>query len=143
MNGLSSSGVHWRTSLYGLFAVTVLNYLAQIPYYIHFYGIHHAAPSLLGLTLLGLTFAVFLAGFVLTLRHRRSGWWLLLGFLALEFAFYVVHDLSGAFLKDLPVSDPLFLAVSLIGYLNTVAALVYLIVLIRGHHHVAAAVPAA
>lgn len=143
MNPLSASGVYWRTSLYGLFGVTVLNYLAQIPYYIHFYGIHHVAPSPLGLTLLGLTFAFFLAGFVLTLRNRRSGWWLLLGFLALEFAFYVVHDLSGAFLQDLPVSDPLFLVVSLIGYLNTVGAFVYLIVLVRARHHVLAAAPRA
>ncbi len=135
MNGQSPSGARWRAGLYGLFAVTALNYLAQIPYYIHFYGVHHAAPSPVGLTLLGLTFALFLAGFVLTLRGRRSGWWLLLCFLALEFAFYVVHNLSGAFLKDLPMSDPLFLVVSLIGYLNTAAALIYLFVLVRGRHH--------
>ncbi len=143
MNRVSASDAHWRVGLYGLFAITALNYLAQIPYYIHFYGVHHAAPSPLGLTLLGLTFAFFLAGFVLTLRNRRSGWWLLLGFLALEFAFYVVHNLSGAFLQDLPVSDPLFLVVSLIGYLNTVAAFVYLIVLVRGRHHVVTATPGA
>jgi hypothetical protein len=131
--------MHWRVSLYGLFAITVLNYLAQIPYYIHFYGVHHVAPSPLGLTLLGLTFVFFLAGFALTLRNRRSGWWLLLAFLTLEFAFYVVHDLSGAFLQDLPVSDSLFLVVSLIGYLNTVAAFVYIILLVRGRRHVFAA----
>lgn len=143
MNGLSPSGARWRAGLYGLFAITLLNYLAQIPYYIHFYGVHHAAPSLLGVTLLGGTLALFLAGFVLTLRNRRSGWWLLLGFLALEFAFYLLHDLSGAFLQDLPLSDPLFLVVSLIGYLNTVAALIYLIVLLRGRKHVLAPAPGA
>jgi hypothetical protein len=143
MTRLSASGVRWRTSLYGLFAITALNYVAQIPYYIHFYGVYHVAPSPLGLTLLVLTFVFFLAGFFLTLRNRRSGWWLLLAFLAVEFAFYVVHDLSGAFLHDLPVSDPLFLVVSLIGYLNTVAALVYLIVMLRGRQQVFAAAPRA
>ncbi len=143
MNGLSPSGARWRAGLYGLFAITLLNYLAQIPYYIHFYGVHHAAPSLLGVTLLGGTLALFLAGFVLTLRNRRSGWWLLLGFLALEFAFYLLHDLSGAFLQDLPLSDPLFLVVSLIGYLNTVVALIYFIVLLRGRKRVLAPAPGA
>ena len=140
MDGLSPSRARWRASLYVLFAITSLNYIAQIPYYIHFYGVHHVAPSPLGVTLLVCTFALFLAGFLLTLRDRRTGWWLLMGFLALEFVFYVVHNLSGAFLKDLPVHDPLFLVVSLIGYLNTVVALVYLVVLIRGRHHVFAPV---
>jgi hypothetical protein len=121
----------WRTSLYVLFAITILNYLAQIPYYIHFYGVHHVAPSLLGVALLACTLILFLAGYFLTLRNRRFGWWLLVGFLLLEFGFYVLHNISGAFLQDLPVSDPLFLVVSLIGYLNTVVALIYLIVLIR------------
>ncbi len=143
MNGLSPSTARWRTGLYVLFAATMLNYVAQIPYYIHFYGVHHVAPSPLGMALMGCTFALFLAGFFLTLCNRRSGWWLLLGFLALEFAFYVLHNLSGAFLQDLPLHDPLFLTVSLIGYLNTVVALIYLVVLFRGRKHIFAPAPEA
>ena len=143
MKALSPAATRWRAGLYVLFALTVLNYLAQIPYYIHFYGVYHAAPSPLGVALLAGTFALFLVGFSLTLRNSRGGWWLLLGFLALEFVFYLVHNLSGAFLQDLPLNDPLFLVVSLIGYLNTVAALIYLVVLIRGRQHVFAPAPGA
>lgn len=131
MTLLSPAARHWRAGLYWLFAVTMLNYLAQIPYYVHFYGVHHSAPSTLGVALLSGTCLVSLGGFFLALRNRRSGWWLLLGFLALEFVFYVVHNLSGAFLQDLPLHDPIFLVVSVIGYLNTVVALLALIVLIR------------
>ncbi len=143
MTGLSPSGARWRAGLYGLFGITALNYLAQIPYYVHFYGVHHVTPSPIGVALLGCTFALFLVGFFLTLRKRRSGWWLLMGFLALEFAFYLVHNLSGAFLQDLPLRDPLFLVVSLIGYLNTVAAAIYLIVLPWGRKHILAPAPGA
>ncbi len=131
MTGQKHLSANWRTGLYVLFAVTVLNYVAQIPYYMHFYGVHHVAPSALGMVLLALTFALFLAGYVYTLRGHRFGGRILFGFLALEFVFYLLHNLSGAFLQDLPVSDPLFLIVSLIGYLNTIVAFVYLILMLK------------
>lgn len=131
MNGSMQLTAKWRTGLYFLFAVTVLNYLAQIPYYAHFYGVHHVAPSAVGMVLLALTFALFLAGYVYTLRGHRFGGRILFGFLLLEFGFYLLHNISGAFLNDLPVGDPLFLIVSLIGYLNTIIALVYLILMLR------------
>jgi hypothetical protein len=131
MNGRKRLSTNWRTGLYVLCAVTVLNYLAQIPYYIHFYGVHHVAPSPIGMLLLALTFALFLAGYVYTLLGHRFGGSILFAFLILEFGFYVLHNLSGAFLQDLPVNDPLFLVVSLIGYLNTLVALVYLILMVK------------
>lgn len=131
MNDQKRLSASWRTGLYFLFGVTVLNYLAQIPYYIHFYGVHHAAPSPIGMLLLALTFALFLAGYIYTLRGHRFGGPILFGFLLLEFGFYLLHNLSGAFLRDLPMSDPLFLVVSLIGYLNTIVPLVYLILMLK------------
>ncbi len=131
MTGQKHLSANWRTGLYVLFAVTVLNYVAQIPYYIHFYGVHHVAPSALGTVLLALTFAVFLAGYIYTLRGHRFGGWILFAFLIVEFGFYLLHNVSGAFLNDLPVGDPLFQIVSLIGYLNTIVALVYLILILR------------
>src|SRR5579872_4901558 len=112
----------WRTALYLLFGITILNYIAQIPYYIHFYGVYHIGPAPLGLALLALTLFLFLAGYVLTLQEKPIGGWLLLGFLILEVGFYILHNISGSFLKDLPVGDPLFLTVSLIGYLNMIVA---------------------
>lgn len=133
MNGRKQLSANWRTGLYFLFAVTVLNYLAQIPYYIHFYGIHHVAPSPVGMLLLALTFALFLAGYVYTLQGHRFGAPILFAFLILEFGFYLLHNISGAFLRDLPMSDPLFLTVSLIGYLNTIVPLVYLILMLKDH----------
>lgn len=131
MNDKAHLSANWRTGLYFLFAVTVLNYVAQIPYYMHFYGVHHVAPSALGMTLLALTFALFLAGYIYTLRGHRFGGRILFAFLVLEFGFYLLHNVSGAFLNDLPVGDPLFQIVSLIGYLNTIVALVYLILMLR------------
>src|SRR5437016_14423950 len=117
MNGQKRLSANWRTGLYFLFTVTVLNYLAQIPYYIHFYGVHHVAPSPVGILLLALTFALFLAGYIYTLQGHRFGGPILFGFLVIEFGFYLLHSLSGAFLQDLPVNDPLFLVVSFIVYL--------------------------
>lgn len=131
----SQLSARWRTGLHVLFAITILNYLAQIPYYIHFYGVHHVSPSPVGMVLLACTLALFLAGYSFTLLNRRIGWWLLVAFLLLEFGFYLLHNLTGAFLQDLPINDPLFLTVSLIGYLNTIVALIYLIVMIRARKH--------
>ena len=71
----------------------------------------------------------------MTPQHTQIGGWLLIGFLILEFGFYLLHNLFGAFLQDLPVNDPLFLAVSLIGYLNTIVALGYLIWMVNDRHY--------
>jgi len=121
----------WRAALYLLFGITILNYIAQIPYYIHFYGVHHIGPSPVGLLLLTLTFILFLAGYMLTFQEKPIGGWILLGFLILEAGFYILHNLSGAFFNDLPVGDPLFLTVSLIGYLNMIVALIYFVLILR------------
>ena len=122
----------WRVALHLLLGITLLNYVAQVPYYIHFYFIHHAAPSPFGLAFLLGTLVLFLAGYFLTLQVKRAGAWLLLLFLLLEFGGYVLHNLTGAFLQDLPLNDPLFLTVSLIGYLNFAVSLIYLIAMIIG-----------
>lgn len=123
-----------RVALHLLAAVVLLNYVAQIPYYIHFYGVRHVAPNYLGTGIfLVATLALFLVGYLLTLRAYRAGGWLLLLFLVLEFVGYLLHNLAGAFLKDLPLSDPLFLTVSLLGYLNFVGAFVFILIMMRYH----------
>jgi hypothetical protein len=120
-----------RIALSFLLGITLLNYIAQIPYYIHFYGVYHGIPNPLGVVIfLVATLALFLVGYFLTLQMKRFGGWLLLAFLALEFVGYLGHNLSGAFLRDLPTNDPLFFTVSLIGYLNLAASFIYLIVII-------------
>lgn len=141
MPSRSHLSARWRTSLHVLFAITIVNYIAQIPYYIHFYGVHHASPSPLGTVLLACTLALFLAGYIFTLQERRFGWWLLVGFLLLEAGFYLLHNISGAFLQDLPLNDPLFFVVSLIGYVNTVVPVIYLVALIRARKRFLAGKP--
>src|SRR5258708_1874968 len=128
----SSLSSRLRIALHFLFGIVLLDYIAQIPYYMHFYGINHSIPNILGVgVFLILTFALFLAGYILTLQTKRVGGWLLLTFLVLEFVGYLVHNLSGAFLKDLPANDPLFLTVSLIGYLNLIVPFIYVIVIVK------------
>lgn len=112
MSSSMQISARWRTGMYILFAATALNYLAQVPYYFHFYGVKHVLPSPIGVLLLALTFAWFLVGYAFTLRGHRFGGRILFGFLLLEFGFYLLHNISGAFLQDIPWSDPLFLAVS-------------------------------
>ena len=123
----------WRTALIILFIITLINYIAQIPYYIHFYGVYHVAPAPFGTALLAFTLVFFLIGYWLTVAERPTGCWILLLFLITETAFYLLHNVSGAFLKDVPVNDPLFLTVSLIGYLNTIVPLIFLIAIIKEH----------
>jgi hypothetical protein len=123
----------WRKALLILFIMTLINYVAQIPYYIHFYGVYHVAPAPLGVVLLTLTLVFFLAGYWLTIAQWPGGGWILLLFLLTEVVFYIFHNLSGAFLKDVPLNDLLFLIVSLIGYLNTIVPLLYLIAMLKDH----------
>lgn len=129
----SSLSPRLRVALYLLLGITILNYLAQIPYYIHFYGVHHVAPTPFAVAFLVVTLALFLAGYVLVLQAKTAGGWLLLAFLILEFGGYLLHNLSGAFLRDLPTDDLLFFTVSLIGYLNFAVSFVYVIVIAKNH----------
>ena len=122
----------WRVALYVLLGITVLNYAAQIPYYYHFYAVHHVLPAPFGVVFLVATFALFLAGYSLTLQTKPAGGWLLLGFLLLEFGGYLLHNLTGAFLNDLPTNDLIFFTVSLIGYLIFAASFVYLVLMAIG-----------
>lgn len=125
----SSLSSKLRMALHLLLGITVLNYVAQIPYYLHFYGVHHVAPTPFAVLFLLATFVLFLAGYLLILQAKRAGGWLLLLFLLLEFGGYLLHNLSGAFLQDLPTEDLLFFTVSLIGYLNFAVSFVALLVL--------------
>jgi hypothetical protein len=123
----------WQVALHLLLGVTLLNYVAQIPYYVHFYGIHHSTPSPSSVAILLGTLILFLVGYALTLQAKRVGAWLLLVFLLLGFGGYLLHNLSGAFLQDLPTGDPLFFTVSLIGYLNFFVSFIYLIIMAKNY----------
>ena len=130
---MTSSSHKWHVALHILLAITVINYIAQIPYYIHFYAIHRIFPSTFGILFLVVTFILFLAGYFLTLQAKPIGSWLLLAFLVMEFGGYLLHNLSGAFLRDVPLNDLLFFTVSLIGYLNFAASFIYLVIMVINH----------
>ncbi|GGH98373.1 hypothetical protein GCM10007170_30760 [Arthrobacter liuii] len=108
-----------------LVVVTVANYVWQVPYYLHFYGRFGTSPGGLTVPLL-LTFLWFLLATVLLVTRRRGGVPVMASFLVVEALFYLVHNLSGAAGRDLPAGDVVLLVASLLGYVNTVAAVFFL-----------------
>ena len=117
-------------SIWPLVLLTGVNYLWQIPYAVHHYG--HRWESLPGLSVpLILTGVWFGAAVVAVCRGSRGGRVLLGTFLAVEAAFYLVHNASGAFGADLPGSDPILLIASILGYLSAATAILYLLILAR------------
>ena len=62
-----------RMALHVLLGITVLNYLAQIPYYIHFYGVHQVAPTPFAVLFLLVTFALFWQGISCCSRPSHQG----------------------------------------------------------------------
>ncbi len=118
--------------LWLILLVVGVNYLAQIPYYLHLYYFPHGAlPNLRGSLMLGLTLLWFSAGYALLARGRTSGYWLLLSFLFTEVGFYVfnvVNRVTNGFpaLMDLQTHDPLLWIVFLIGYINMLVGLYFL-----------------
>jgi hypothetical protein len=85
------------------------------------------------------TFAWFAVAALLLYRRRRGGLASMVAFLVVLVGFYVLHNISGAFVVDLSLSDPILFIASVLGYLNTVAGIVFLVHLIRRRRDVAAA----
>jgi hypothetical protein len=108
-----------------LVVVTVANYVWQVPYYLHFYGRFGTSPGGLTVPLL-LTFAWFLVAMVLLVTRRRSGVPVMASFLVVEALFYLVHNVSGTAGRDIPAGDIVLLVASLLGYLNALAAILFL-----------------
>jgi hypothetical protein len=108
-----------------LVAVTVANYVWQVPYYLHFYGRFGKSPGGLTVPLL-LTFVWFVVGTALLVTRRRGGVPVMASFLVVEALFYLAHNLSGAAGRDLPTNDWVLLVASLLGYLNALTAIAFL-----------------
>lgn len=121
----------WAPWIYWLFvAATAANFLWQIPYYAHFYASRSSPPALLAVLLLA-TFAWFAAAAVLVYRRRPGGFGWMVAFLIVEIGFYLVHNASGAFARDLKFSDPILFTASVLGYLSTLTAIAFLAYLLR------------
>jgi len=121
-----------------LFWVVIVDYLAQLPYYlVNYYLPHHSAPTISSIVLLGLTLAWFLIGYF-TIRRRPFGYWVLLSFLVAEGLFYLRTLLDGAAGYQLANPDAVIKTVFIIGYVTGVVSLVYagFLVVFRSRFHV-------
>ncbi len=134
------SRANHRIFLGSVLTVVGVNYLAQIPYYLHLYYLpHRALPALGGTLLLGATLVWFVAGYTLLERGSRAGYWLLLSFLLTEVTFYahnmliqVTHGYAPFF--HLQTRDPILFVVFAIGYLNFLCGIYFIFFLLRHHH---------
>jgi hypothetical protein len=121
----------WAPWIYWPFvAATAANYLWQIPYYLHFSANRGSAPAPLVVLLL-LTFAWFAAAAVWVYRRRPRGFGWMVAFLIAEIGFYLIHNASGSFARDLKISDPILFTASVLGYFCTVTGIAFLVYLLR------------
>ena len=121
----------WAPWIYWLFvAATAANYLWQIPYYVHFSANPGSAPAPLAVLLL-VTFAWFAAAAVRVYRRRPRGFGWMVAFLIAEIGFYLVHNASGSFARDLKFSDPILFTASVLGYLSAMTGIAFLVYLLR------------
>ncbi len=117
-----------RIQLWVLFGILLANFIAQVPYFYHlYYSPQHPLPDLRASLLLGLVFVCFLVSFVLLLARPRAGYYLLVGYVAVEFLFYLWNVIGGALHSyglffHLADRDPVLWAVNAVGYLSFLAA---------------------
>jgi hypothetical protein len=106
-----------------LITVTLANYAAQVPYFIHNdYSAAHPLPGVRAVGLLGLTLAWFLLGLAGFMRGRRWGLAVLVSFLAAEALFYGATFATGTFLLQMHNHSDLLKAVFVIGYASGAVA---------------------
>lgn len=115
-----------------LVAITLLNYVAQVPYYLHFdYSSKHPLPGLRALVLLGGTLAWFSCGLVGFRRRMTWGYWMLLSFLVVEAVFYLGTLATGLFVSQLRDHTWPIDVVFVIGYISGLTAAYYAYCLLR------------
>lgn len=113
-------------ALRALVLVTTVNYLWQVPYYLHFYGSHGRTPRGLWVPLV-VTGCWFATGAAMYTRRTRGGTAVLGSFLLVELLFYVVHNATGAAGRDLLSGDAVLTIASVLGYAATFAAAAFLV----------------
>lgn len=115
-----------------LLAAVGINYIAQVPYYLHqYYYKRHLMPSWPGTALLLFTLLWFIAGYYLYINDKKFGKGLLLSFLSAQVLFYgqaIIYGLingSGA-VAQLRTHSPFLFIIFLIGYVNFAVAAWYI-----------------
>ncbi len=121
-----------------LFLLVLLNFIMQVPYYIHQYYLpFHTLPSVFGTSLLVLALTWFILAIVLLAKKKSVGYYLIITFLAVEFLFYLMTQVTqalsghGILLYVLHPTDLLLAFVFGVGYINFVAAGISLYILLR------------
>ena len=117
-----------------LFWITVINYIAQVPYSLHQY--HSLLPSVRGLILMSITFFVFIFSFYYLYKGSYKGYIGMIVFLSCEFIFYVLNLVGSTiagygWFFQLRNPNPLLFTVFLIGYINLFAAGYFLLYLLK------------
>ena len=130
------NNTHKLPSLYFLLGITLVNYLAQIPYYLHNYYVpHHLIPSVRAVGLLGFTLIWFVIGYTAYIRKIKYGYAILLSYLVVQALFYGMTCLSGAAIMQLHNHSNIIRAVFLVGYTSGFVAAYYSYKLIRFRIH--------
>ena len=117
-----------------LFYVTLANFIAQIPYTIHLYGVAKLFMLSRGFLLMDIVFAMLMIGYIRFMKREWIGYWLLVVFLSLEFLFYLWNFIGsllhgyGLFFQ-LFNPDLILTIVFIIGYLNLFASGYFLFLL--------------
>ena len=115
-----------------LLLVTIVNYVAQVPYYLHnYYFPYRLLPTLSSIVLLGLTLAWFLAGYLGHSKGKKWGRYALLSFLVAEALFYFHSIAFGAFLFQMQNPSLIIRTVFLIGYVSGAVSAYYAYALVR------------
>ncbi len=120
-----------------LFALILLNFVAQIPYYLHLYaGRQAVSVTARSSLIMGAVFAFFLLASWLLFKGQRRGYPLMLAFLSAEFLFYLFGLISSTlhgFTPFFQVRNPdvVLRVIYSIGYINLFASGYFLWLLIR------------
>jgi hypothetical protein len=115
-----------------LIVVTLANYAAQVPYYLHNdYSGAHPLPGLRAVLLLAATLAWFAVGLAGITRNRSWGFGVFISFLITEAFFYAMSLAIGAFIFQLDNPSILLKAIYAIGYVSGAVAAYYAYRLIR------------
>lgn len=118
-----------------LFYLILANFIAQIPYTIHLYGLPRLVAVTPGWLAMLVVFVLFVGGYVLLMRRNKLGYLLLLIFLLMEFIFYLFNEISGlihgyGITYHVMHDDLLLKIVFLIGFINLFASGYFLFLLV-------------
>jgi hypothetical protein len=121
-----------RIGLNPLIVITLVNYAAQVPYYLHNdYTPQHMLPGIRALVLMAGTLAFFALGLAGYQRRLRWGAPVLIAFLTIEAVFYAATFATGEFIFQMANPSYLLKAIFVIGYASGAAAGYYAYRLLR------------